>query len=70
MQTLRNLRERRFLTGKSAGITGAEDLQVVADLSEAVLLGNGICPTLYCRSRDLDGTPTDTANQMMMMMTS
>jgi hypothetical protein len=49
------------------GIASAEDLQVVADLTKAVLLCNGVCPALYCRARDFDRAPTDTADQMMMV---
>jgi hypothetical protein len=40
----------------------------VADLPEAVLLGNGVGPALDRWSRDLDRSTTDTTDQMMMMM--
>jgi hypothetical protein len=51
----------------SARIAGAEDLQIVADLPEAVLLGNGIGPPFDRRSGYLDRATTQTADQMMMM---
>jgi len=43
----------RILEGAAeslTGIAGAEDLQVMADLPEAILLGNRIGPTLHSRS--------------------
>jgi hypothetical protein len=51
----------------SAGIAGTKDLKIVADLPEAVLLGNGVGPALDRWSRDLDRSTTDTTDQMMMM---
>ena len=50
-----------------AGIAGAEDLQVMADLPEAILLGNRIGPTLHSRSRDLDRPTADAADEVMVV---
>jgi hypothetical protein len=58
-----------YLLKPSTGVAGAEDLQIVTDLPEAVLLGDGIGPPLHRRSRHLDGTTTQAADQMMMMLT-
>ena len=51
----------------SAGVAGAEDLQVVTDLSEAMLLGHRVGPSLDRRAGDLDCPPTCAADQMMMV---
>jgi hypothetical protein len=53
----------------SAGVAGAEDLEIMTDLPEAVLLGNGIGPPFDRRSGYLDRATTYTADEMMVMMT-
>jgi hypothetical protein len=50
------------------GIAGAEDLQVMADLPEAILLGNRIGPTLDSRSRDLDRSTADAADEVVVVV--
>ena len=51
----------------SAVRAGAEDLQVVADLAEAVLGGDGVGPALHGRAGDLDGPTAAAADQMVVV---
>ena len=65
--TCRHPDSGRALRELLTGVAGAEDLEVVADFAEAVLLGHRIGPSLDRRSRDLDRTTADAADQMMVM---
>jgi Beta-lactamase len=49
------------------GVAGAEDLEVVTDLAKPVLLRHRVGPPLHRRSRDLDRTTADAADQMMVV---
>ena len=52
---------------ESAVVAGAEDLQVVADVAEAVLGGHRVGPLLHRRPGDLDRPAAATADQMVVV---
>ena len=54
-------------TARSAAAAGAEDLQVVADVAETVLGGDGVGPALDGRTGDLDGTAAAAADQVVVV---
>src|SRR4029453_14601192 len=49
------------------GVAGAEDLEVVTDLTKSVLCGHCVGPSLHRRARDLNRTTADAADQMMVV---